>query len=467
MREERLLVVEDEPDQRRLVAELLAAEQFAVAEAGSLAEASAALDRAPVDLVVSDWKLPDGDGGELLGRVRDQYPETAFVMVTAYGTIARAVEAVRAGADDYLAKPFERQALLLAVERTLERRRLARENRRLAAEIGDRDRLVDLIGRSAAMRKLFDRVERLAPTSATILLSGESGTGKELAARALHQLSTRSERPFVAVNCAAIPEGLIESEFFGVERGAYTGADRTRPGRFEAANGGTLFLDEIGELPLSLQPKLLRVLQDGLVQRVGGNRETSVDVRVVAASNRDLGTDVAEGRFRQDLYYRLNVVPLELPPLRERREDLPLLLDHFAARTARRHGLAEPRFPPAVLRRLMEHSWPGNVRELANVVERLMLLSEAGELAEADLPDEITGQAAARDPDGGFRLPAGGLHWEEHEKSALHQALAASHGNRARAARLLGLPYKAFLYRLEKHGLTPSPEVPDSAGDSR
>jgi two-component system, NtrC family, response regulator len=472
--EERLLVVEDEPDQRRLLCELLGAERYTVAEAANVAEAKAELVRAPIDLVISDWKLPDGDGGGLLAHVTEQFSDTAFVMVTAYGTIARAVEAIRAGADDYLTKPFERQALLLSIERTLERRRLARENRRLTEEIGERDRLVDLVGRSAAMQRLFARVERLATTNATILLTGESGTGKELAARALHQLSTRRERPFVAVNCAAIPEGLLESEFFGVERGAFTGADRTRAGKFESADGGTLFLDEVGELPLMLQPKLLRALQEGRVMRVGGGREIAVDVRVVAASNRDLTAEVAAGRFRQDLFYRLNVVPLELPPLRERREDVPLLVEHFAQRAARRHGLAAPRFPPAVLRRLIEYSWPGNVRELANVVERLILLAESGTIAESDLPDELRGIVVERSADGAFRLPAAGLRWEEHEKSALHQAMELAHGNRARAARLLDLPYKAFLYRLEKHGLVPGGTVgvgnpgglPDSASES-
>jgi two-component system NtrC family response regulator len=466
MSEARLLLVEDEPDQRRLLAELLAAERYAVAQAACLAAAEAELERAPVDLVISDWKLPDGDGGRLLARVRERHGDTAFVMVTAYGTIARAVEAIRAGADDYLTKPFERQALLLAIERTLERRRLARENRRLVEEIGDRDRLVDLVGRSGAMQRLFAQVARLAPTSATILLTGESGTGKELAARALHQLSPRAARPFVAVNCAAVPENLAESEFFGVERGAFTGADRSRAGRFEQASGGTLFLDEIGELPLALQPKLLRVLQEGRLARVGGGREIEVDVRLIAASNRDLAGEVAAGRFRQDLFYRLNVVPLELAPLRARREDIPLLVEHFAERAARRHGLARPKIPPAVLRRLIEYSWPGNARELANVVERLLLLAEGGALAERDLPPEVRGAAVERAPDGGFRLPASGLRWEEHERSLLEQALDLAHGNRARAARLLDLPYKAFLYRLEKHGLAAGGALPESDGAS-
>ena len=446
----RLLVVEDEADQRHLVSDLLAEAGYVVVQSATIEDAKRELARAPVDLVISDWRLPDGDGGELLRHLRAAEDDTGFVMVTAYGTIARAVEAVRAGADDYLAKPFEAQALKLAVERTLERRNLAQENRRLAAEIGARDRLIDLVGRSSAMQKLFAKVERLAATQATILLTGESGTGKELAARALHQLSPRKSHPFVAVNCAAIPEGLVESEFFGVERGAYTGADRARPGRFESASTGTLFLDEIGELPLALQPKLLRALQEGRVQRVGGASEIPVDVRVVAATNRDLASEVAAGRFRQDLYYRLNVVPLALPPLRERREDIALLVDHFAALAARRHGVPVARFPSALRRTRFEYGWPGNVRELANVVERLTLLAEEGEARTADLPPELSGRGGG---EGGFRLPPQGLSWEQHEREALRQAMELAQGNRSRAARLLDLPYKAFLYRLEKHGL--------------
>lgn len=455
MAEARLLVVEDDGDQRRLVQDILLAAGYSVGSAASAEEALVALERSPVDLVVSDWKLPGQDGLQLLRALRDTGEDVAFIMVTAYGTISRAVEAVHAGADDYLQKPFERQALLLAIERTLKARRLQDENRRLTAALEERDRLVDLIGGAPSMQRLFRRVEKIAGTQATVLLSGESGTGKELAARALHGLSARQDKPFIAVNCAAIPEGLMEAEFFGAEKGAFTGADRRRTGRLEEADGGTLFLDEVGELPLELQPKLLRALQEGCFRRVGGASEVRVDLRILAATNRDLGAEVAAGRFREDLFYRLNVVPLVLPPLRERREDIPRLIQHFSDRAARRHGIPVSRIPKPVLRRLIDYSWPGNVRELANAVERLLLLAEEGEVSLEDLPEPLadTGEAT-----GGFRLPAGGLSWEAHERACLEQALELAAGNRARAARLLDLPYKAFLYRLQKYGLAATEE---------
>jgi len=458
----RILLVEDDADQRQLVAGMLAGEGYVVAEAADLAAAVRELGRAPVDLVLSDWKLAlddrgqAGDGMRLLERVRADHAGTGFVMVTAYGSIAHAVEAVRAGADDYLPKPFDRGALLLAVQRTLRARELERENRRLADEVVDRDRLVDLVGRSAAMQQVFRRIEKLAGTEATVLLTGESGTGKELVARALHRLSRRAHGPFVALNCAAVPETLAEAEFFGAERGAYTGSDRTRAGKLEAARGGTFFLDEIGELPLPLQPKLLRALQERRFTRVGGTVELETDARLIAASNRDLGAEVAAGRFREDLYYRLNVVAVEMPPLRARREDVPMLVEHLRERFDRRHGSRTAPFPPAMLRALVEHSWPGNVRELANAVERLVLLAEDGRARIEDLPAEVRGpvDGAGRGRGARFQLPPGGVSFEELERDVLAQALEHAAGNRARAARLLNLPYKAFLYRLEKHGLS-------------
>ena len=450
MSEKRILVVEDDADQRNLVATILRSQGYLVEAAESLAAARQELSGSPFDLVLSDWKLPDGDGHEFLREVRRDHPGVAFVVVTAYGTIARAVEAIHLGADDYLAKPFERQALLLALEKVLRSRRLEDENRRLTEALGERDSLVDLVGGAPSMQKLFRRVEKLASTNATVLLTGESGTGKELAARALHALSPRSEATFLAVNCAAIPEGLMESEFFGVDKGAFTGADRTRRGVFETAQGGTLFLDEVGELPPAIQPKLLRVLQEGRYSRVGESTERETDVRLIAATNRELAREVEAGRFRQDLYYRLNVVPLRMPPLRERREDIPRLVEHFTQRAARRHGVRVGPFPSAVMKRLLDHGWPGNVRELGNAVERLVLLSDDGRVSVDDLPEEMS-----QEPRGGeaFHLPAEGLSWDALESSLLSQAMERTGSNRTRAAKLLGLPYKAFLYRLEKHGL--------------
>ena len=443
-----ILLVEDDPSQQTLVGDILRGAGFAVQDADGVRAALAGLGNPALHLVLSDFKLADGDGLALLQEVRKQRPELSFVLVTAYGSIEHAVRAIRAGADDYLAKPFERQALLLAVDKALRTRALREENRKLSDALGERERLVDLIGTAPSMQKLYRQIERLAPTDATVLLHGESGTGKELVARALHKLSRRADRPFVAVNCAAIPEGLVEAEFFGAERGAYTGANAARAGYFEQANGGTLFLDEIGELPLALQPKLLRALQEGCIARVGGRGEVALDVRVLAASNRDLKREAGEGRFREDLYYRLAVMTLNLPPLRERREDIAMLVEHFARSKAQQHGLTYTPFPKPVLRALMDRPWPGNVRELAHSIERLLLLGEDGEPDSADLPEVTRSDGAPA-----FRLPPDGLDWETLERDLLQQALAAVQGNRSRAAKLLNLPYKAFLYRIEKHGL--------------
>ncbi|MEZ5455375.1 MAG: sigma-54 dependent transcriptional regulator [Lysobacteraceae bacterium] len=443
-----VLLVEDDPAQRLLVGDLLSQQGYHVQRAAGLEEARRALSEPNLQLVISDFRLADGDGLALLREVRSRRAELSFVLVTAYGSVEHAVQAIQAGADDYLTKPFERQALLLVVQKALRSGALREENRRLNQALGEREQLVDLIGRAPAMQRLYRQIERLAVTDATVLVEGESGTGKELVARALHKLSRRSLRPFVAVNCAAIPEGLLEAEFFGAERGAYTGAQAQRMGHFEQADGGTLFLDEVGELPLALQPKLLRVLQEGRVTRVGSSREIAVDVRLLAATNRDLKREVAEGRFREDLYWRLNVVGLQLPPLRERREDIPLLVSHIAERVERQHGLPHCRFPRGLLRALMDRAWPGNVRELSNTVERLLLLAEDGEPSVNDLPD--SGHVRS---DGGIHLPPEGLDWDAMERSLLQQALQQTQGQRKRAAVLLGLPYKAFLYRLEKHAL--------------
>ena len=432
----RLLLVEDEALQRALVAELLRTAGYDVTDVGSAEDALRTLARADFDLVLSDWRLVELDGEHLFHEVRQRFPRVAFVFLTAYGTIARAVAAVRAGADDYLAKPFERDELLLAVERALRSRRLLDENRRLTEALvearGERERLVDLLGRSAAMQKVFRHVARVADATATVLVTGEHGTGKALVARALHALSPRAAAPFEAVHCAALPSAGAAEALFGA-------GEPGRAGRFAAAGDGTLFLDDVGELPLELQPLLLRAL------------EARRPARVVAATHRDLLAEVAEGRFREDLYYRLAVIPVHLPPLRERREDVPLLLEHFLAAASRRLGRQRPRFASALTRRLLDHAWPGNVRELENTVERLVLLGGDRPLDLEDLPPGCAPDGAGRA--GGFTLDPAGIDWERHEQDALTQALTLARGNRAQAAKLLGLGYKAFLYRLEKHGV--------------
>ena len=446
-----ILVVEDEQAQRRLIVEILERAGNALRSAANVDEALDAIAEEVPDLVLCDWRMPGRDGGELLAEVRRRGLGCGFVVMTAYGSIAHAVEAVRLGADDYLGKPFDREALLLAVHRVLKTRRLESENRRLREVVGDEDRFGHLIGGSPAMKRLYRTIEKVAATDATVLIIGESGTGKELVARTLHRTSPRGEAAFVAVNCAAIPESLIESELFGHEKGAFTGAHRRREGKFEEADGGTLFLDEIASMPVGLQATLLRVLQERRITRLGGSGEKEVDVRVVAASNQDLPQLVKDGEFREDLYYRLNVVPIELPPLRDRRDDVGLLARSFLETASARHGRDVEALPPAIVRLLMDHSWPGNVRELANAVERLVLLAEDGQISVDDLPETIQGTTDAAG--GPVRLPAEGLAWDAMEESLLRQALERASGNRAAAARLLGLSYKAFLYRLEKHDL--------------
>lgn len=445
-----LLVVEDDASQRDLVASILESAGYAVRAAVGAEAAIAALERASFDLVLTDWKLGAGaDGTSILRWLRDRGRDEALILATAYGTVAHAVETVRDGADDYLAKPFTRAALLFAIERTLKARRLLAENRRLAAAVEEREHLVDLIGRAKAMQAVYRQIERVAPAAATVLLTGESGTGKELAARAIHRLSPRAAGPFVVVNCAAVPAALAEAEFFGSRAGAFTDARRDRAGKFAAAESGTLFLDEVGELPLELQPKLLRVLQEKRYAPVGDDVEKVADVRIIAATNRDLAEEVETGRFREDLFFRLNVLPIRMPALRDRREDLPILIEHFVRTAARAHGFPIPLVPPDLERRLLDHFWPGNVRELANAVERLVVLSQGQALSSDDLPADF---GAVRAIGADFRLPPEGIQWDALEKSLFAQAVALANGNRKRAAALLGLPYRTFLYRYETRG---------------
>jgi len=446
-----ILVVEDEDAQRRIIADILCKEGYSVKEAGSGEDALAVMAKETPDLVLCDWKMPKMEGGELLAEMKRRDIQTGFIVMTAYGSIAHAMEAIRLGADDYLAKPFEREALLIAIGRILRTARLEKENRRLKEEIVQRDGFGEIFGRTEVMKRLYRTLKKVASTEATVLVMGESGTGKELVARTLHGESPRSSGPFVAVNCAAIPETLMESELFGHERGAFTGADRRREGKFEEARGGTLFLDEISSMSLLLQAALLRVLQERRFTRLGGRGEVQCDVRIIAASNRDLSRMVSDGTFREDLYYRLNVVPLHIPPLRERREDIPLLAQVFLKRVSQQYGIDAQPLTPALFRFLMEYAWPGNVRELSNVIERLVLLAEDGVLKAEDLPDEIRFPSSVEGCP--FRLPGSGISWDQMEAGLMRQALDHASGNRAGAAKLLGMSYKTFLYRLEKYGL--------------
>ncbi len=400
------------------------------------------------DLIVTDVMMPDGDALDLLPAIVKKRPNLPVIVMSAQNTVMTAIRATEAGAYEYLPKPFDLKEVIAHVKKALEG--LDAKEEVAPAPTRPKEESLPLIGRSPAMQEVYRIMARLMNTDLTVMITGESGTGKELVAKALHNFGRRKSMPFIAVNMAAIPRELIESELFGHERGAFTGANERSAGKFELAQGGTLFLDEIGELPLTIQPKLLRAIQEGIFTRVGSTREVKVDIRIIAATNRDLKQEVAEGRFREDLFYRLNVVPVSLPPLRERREDIPRLVRFFVDRTVKQYGLSFPGFTPPVLKKLIDYPWPGNVRELANVVERMILLSDDDGVGEEDLPSELsqTGQGS-----GAFQVPPDGFSWEAHEHDCLRQALELAAGNRARAARLLDLPYKAFLYRLEKHGL--------------
>ena len=412
------------------------------------------LEQAPCDLVLSDWKLGAEDGLELLRWLRVQFPDIAFVMATAYGTIEHAVAAMREGADDYLTKPFERSALLLAVSKALRTRQLEAENARLNAALTERDRLVDLIGRAASMQKVYRRIEKLAGTAASVLIQGESGTGKELVARAIHRYGKRSSGPFVPVNCGAIAETLMESELFGHVRGAFTGATADKPGLFQVADGGTIFLDEIGEMDVELQKKLLRVLQEREVRPVGGKTVSRVDVRVIAATNRDLRAMMESGQFRQDLYYRVAVINLDLPPLRERGDDIELLIEHFIDRAAAELGLDRKEFTPEAMDALQRYQWPGNVRELDNEVKKALTLSDE-RVGIEDLSVHLQGEAAQVEPtlvraEEGATLKES---LEQVERSLIEQALDRTGGNQTQVAKDLGISRVWLRKKMERYGL--------------
>ncbi len=441
-----ILIVDDDDSLRRMMEYTLQQASYKVRVVNDGDEALAAVRNRRPRLIITDVKMQRIGGFELLTQVRQDFPEVMVIMVTAFGSVESAVRALQQGAHDYLVKPFSRDALRLAVDRALSFAALQQENKELRQRL-DNKRGVSLLTESPAMQRVLEVLDRVADAEVTVLLRGESGTGKELLAQRLHQRSSRADKPFVAVNCAAIPHGLIESELFGHVKGSFTGALKDRKGKFEQADGGTLFLDEIGELPLDQQPKLLRALQLGEIEPVGGEVR-SVNVRVVAATHIDVEQAIADGRFREDLYYRLAVIPLTVPPLRQRPEDIALLARYFLRNSDYNRSLA---LSATALAALQSYSWPGNVRELQNLMQRLALLCTADTIELSELPESIrAGQAVAATP---FVLPASGYPLEELEKSAIVQALQQTAGNQSRAAELLHIPRHVLLYRLEKYGL--------------
>lgn len=461
----RILVVDDELSLREFLQILLEKQGHEVLTASGVKDALSALNEEDFDLVITDLRMPDGSGMEVLHHAMRVDPSVQVLVMTAYATTQTAVDAMKAGARDYLIKPFDVDKLMVQVGKALEVRRLERENLYLRQELAGRGQRGELVGASAPMQEIHSMVARVAPTRANVLICGESGTGKELLARAIHAQSDRREAPFVAVNCGAIPESLIESELFGHVKGAFTGAAKDRRGLFFSAEGGTLFLDEIGELPLSMQVRLLRVLQERKVKRVGSEVEEPVDVRIVAATNRDLQQEVAEGRFREDLFYRLNVIQLPIPPLRERREDIPLLVRHFLEKYAQQMGRELRGVEKAAMEALLGWPWPGNVRELENVMERAVTLAWGDMIGLEALPTPFQDTEPLPQRLAAIDLPQEGCDLDELvnalEQRLILQALERCGNNRTEAARHLGISFRSMRYRLRKYDLIPADEDDD------
>ncbi|MBW3629512.1 MAG: sigma-54 dependent transcriptional regulator [Gemmatimonadetes bacterium] len=443
----RILVVDDEEGIRRVLSQLLEYEDHEVRSAGSAAECLALYPEFRPDLTFLDVKMARMDGLEALTRIREIDPNALVVMISGHGTIDTAVDATRRGAYDFLEKPLDTDRILLLLRNALQQRGLLEENARLRGEVQSR---FEIVGRSFAIRQVLERVERVAPTDARVLITGENGTGKELIARALHRLSPRAGETFVEVNCAAIPTELIESELFGHVKGSFTGAHEDRAGKFEMADGGTLFLDEIGELPLNLQVKLLRVLQEETIRRLGDTKDVRVDVRIITATHRDLAAETKAGRFREDLYYRINVLPITIPPLRARKEDVNLLIDHFITRNNARLGTQIRGLTPDARKLLLEYAWPGNVRELRNVLERALVLASGAERIDLEhLPEPLRARGAPR----ANREDAEILSLAQVEQRHIERALYLLNGNRTAAAEKLGISRSTLHTKIAQHGL--------------
>jgi DNA-binding NtrC family response regulator len=445
----RILIVEDEDKLRRILELQLLDSGFDVVKAATAEEALPLIDRS--DLILTDFKLPGMTGLEMLHLIRRQDSHVPVIVMTAFGTVENAVEAMKAGAADFLLKPFSLDHLTTIVNKALEIRSLRDENRQLKEELGRKYQWDNIVGRSTAMQQIFATILRVAPTRATVLLAGESGVGKDLIARAIHFHSPRKDRPFVKINCTAIPENLMESELFGYEKGAFTGAAISKPGKFEQADTGTVMLDEIGDVPANIQVKLLRVLQEREFERLGSNKTQHIDVRVVAATNRDLRAALEDGTFREDLYYRLNVVPIEIPPLRERKEDIPYLAHHFVEKLGAEMGGSVTGVTDAAIDKLMQYSWPGNVRELENVIERSIVMALGQKLDANDIRLDMN--LRPRHVVGGEPVLPEGMSLDSFEQELIKNTLKKADGNKSQAARMLGITRNALRYRLTQMGI--------------
>jgi two-component system response regulator PilR (NtrC family) len=448
-----ILVVDDERSMQEFLEIFVRREGHDVTTVGDVATALLAMEGDDFDLVISDIQMPERSGLDLLREVRERSPDTVVVMITAYASTETAVQAMKEGAYDYITKPFKVDEIRLTIAKALEKKLLTGENVRLRRELRSVARHRTIIGNSEPIQRVFDLISQVAGTRTNVLITGESGTGKELVARDIHEQSERSDGPFVGVNCGAIPENLLESELFGHVKGAFTGALFNKEGLFEAATKGTLLLDEIGELPPQLQVKLLRVIQEKSIRRVGGTHDVSVDVRILSATNRDLAAEVAAGRFREDLYYRLNVIQISMPPLRERKDDIPMLVSHFLEKFAQELGKPVDTINDEMTARLLEYDYPGNVRELENLIERGVALSRNGRIGVDTLPPTMTRAVEPVGP----HVPADGLQLDvvlaDYERALLTDALRLAGGVKKRAAQLLSVSFRSFRYRLEKLGL--------------
>ncbi len=449
MKKSTILLIDDDDSLRRVMEFSLAEVGYKVRTAKSGEEGLELFGKERFDSVITDITMPGMNGMEVLAKVRQRDERVPVIVITAYGTIESAVEAMKQGAFDYITKPFNRDELRIVLEKALRMRKLEQENEDLRSAVQDRYRFDAVIGESGRIREVLDLAGRVAASDASVLVTGESGTGKELLAKGIHFNSPRREGPFVAVNCAAIPENLIESELFGHVKGAFTGAIRDREGKFEQAEGGTLFLDEIGDLRVDLQAKILRALQERQVDRVGGKQPVPVDVRIIAATNKDIERAIKDGTFREDLYYRLSVITVQMPPLRERREDIPLLADHFLRKFNTGQTI---RLEPDAAALLRAYGWPGNVRELENVIQRASVLRRSDAVTAADLPDKFrTGTTSLEHVI--LNLPETGISLEDLEKSLIVKALEKHKGNQTRAAEYLGITRPTLIYRMEKYGI--------------